>query len=231
MNTMACEEQIRVVVVDDHDLVRSGLVALLAQEQDIVVVGEASNGLEGKNTVAVQLPHIVLMDVKMPVMDGIAATTSIVKECPGVKVIMVTHLANEVYARKFMRSGASGYVPKSCAAQELKHAIREVYAGRQYCSPTIVPAPIQIRTGPGPNSPLRDVSLTPREREVLRLVASGNSNLEISTALQISIRTVEFHRANLIEKIGAKDAISLVRCAIEQHLIQLEPVTDQAPPQ
>lgn len=222
MNPVAGNDRIRVVVVDDHDLVRSGLVALLSQEDDILVVGEAGNGLEGRNVVATHHPHIVLMDAKMPVMDGVTATVMIMKEFPCTKVIMVTHLANDAYVRKFMRSGASGYVPKSCAVQELKHAIREVYAGRQYCSTTVAPMPLEIRTGPGPAKPGNDILLTPRERDVLRLVASGKTNLEIGELLQISVRTVEFHRANLLEKLGAKDAITLVRSAIERHLIQLE---------
>jgi two-component system nitrate/nitrite response regulator NarL len=224
ISVMGSEQQhIRVLVVDDHDLVRAGLIALLGHEQDIVIVGDACNGVEAREKVAVLLPDVVLMDINMPAMDGVDATTRITKDHPGVRVLVVTHLEHEEYVKKIMRSGASGYVLKNCAAEELKQAVRTVHAGGQFFSPWVLKVMMDnTAAGSSAGETVKGVSLTPREREVLQLVASGNSNQEIAASLRISVRTVEFHRANLIEKIGARDAISLVRFALEQKIISLE---------
>ena len=211
---MADCQKIRVVVADDHDLVRKGFIALLEQEEDISVVGEACDGLDARNKTSSLSPDIVLMDAKMPVIDGFVATSWITKEFPSVKVLVVTNLGEE-YAGRFMSSGASGYVPKSRAAQELRHAIREVYRGRQYCSPSSPGEPVARDKEPC----AKGMILTPREQEVLRLLADGHTDQEISTSLGISVRIVEFHEANLIEKTGAKDVAGLARYAAEQHII------------
>ncbi len=217
------KERIRVLVVDDHDLVRAGLIALLGHERDITVVGDASNGVEASEKVNILLPDVVLMDINMPAMDGVDATAKITREHPSVRVLVVTHLEHEEYVKRIMRSGASGYVLKNCAADELKQAVRTVHAGGQFFSPWVVKMMIDgSQAGPASEAVCKGVSLTPREREVLQRVASGHSNIAIATQLGISVRTVEFHRANLIEKIGARDAISLVRFAVEQKIISLE---------
>ena len=213
---MAVSRKIRILVVDDHDLVRRGLIALLEQEEDISVVGEACDGLEARNKTSAFSPDIVLMDAKMPGVDGFAATATITKEFPGVKVLVVTHLGEE-YARRFLSSGASGYVSKSRAAQELRHAIREVYAGRQYCSPSL-PAEVIGR------GDAKAMALTSRELEVLRLIADGQTDRKISTGLGISLQVVQFHKANLMEKTGAKDGAGLVRYAAEQHIVGADSV-------
>lgn len=215
--------RIGVLVVDDHDLVRAGLVALLNHERDISIVGEAKNGAEACDKVRTLAPDVVLMDINMPGLEGIETTALISHECPDVKVLAVTHLDHEEYMRKIMESGARGCISKSCAAEELKQAIRAVYAGSEF---------FFISVGKGsPESPdtispepagKRRIDLTPREMEVIQRVASGRTSEEIAVELGISIRTVEFHRANIKEKTGARDAISLVRFALENRIIFID---------
>jgi len=213
--------KIRILVVDDHDLVRSGLAALLSYDEHFDVVGEASNGLEAMEKVKAVLPDVVLMDIRMPAMDGFDATAQISKEYPGVRVLAVTHLEHDEYVKRVMRLGASGVVLKSCAVDELKQSIRTVHGGGQFLSPLISKIR-ESRTSAVPLDAVRKVTLTPREREVLQLIASGSSNQEAADVLHISVRTVEFYRANLIEKTNARDGPSLVRYALEEKIISID---------
>jgi len=213
-------EKIRVLVVDDHDLVRGGLISLLAQEDDIQVVAEASNGLDALDKVATFKPDVVLMDVRMPFMDGIETTSRIVQNFPHVRVLGVSQLDHEEYARRMLKAGAGGYVLKSRAAEDLKKAIRDVHATGRYSSAPVDADHTAEHAG---ETDVKEVSLTNREREVLRLVASGCSNQKIADTLAVGVKTIEFHMANLIEKIGSRDVDSLVRYAREHHIIGLDP--------
>jgi DNA-binding NarL/FixJ family response regulator len=210
-----------VLVVDDHDLVRAGLAELLNYEEDIRVVGLASNGLDALEKVKSLSPDVVLMDLRMPVMDGFEATTRISRERPGVRVLAVTHLEDVEYIKRIMGLGASGVVLKSSAVDELKQSIRVVHEGKQFLSPLVSRA-LSPEPPSTPQVSPDEVTLTPRECEVLRLIASGNSNQGVADALRISVRTVEFHRANLNEKLGAHDTASLIKCAIQKGLITIE---------
>ncbi len=213
---------IRVLVVDDHDLVRAGLIALLNHEKDICIVGEAKGGPEACEKVRALAPDVVLMDINMPGLEGIEATALVAHEHPAVKVLAVTHLDHEEYMRKIMESGASGCISKSCAAEELKQAIRNVHAGGEFFS---VSAGRELPDAPGSESSMetrRPVDLTPRETQVIQLVVTGSTSEEIAVDLGISARTVEFHRANIKEKTGARDAISLVRWALRNNIITFD---------
>jgi DNA-binding NarL/FixJ family response regulator len=214
------DTRISVLVIDAHDLVRAGLVALLGHERDITVVGDVRTDVEGFRKMRELAPAVVLMDVNMPAMDGIDTITHLVREFPKARVLVVTHLDQDEYLRRIMIAGARGVVSKSCPADELRQAVRKIHAGellfpKQYTH--IQPAP-----GPDVDPIARRAALTPRELEVFRLVAGGCTNQEIATRLCISVRTVEFHRSNIIEKVGARDAISLVRFAVEHKIITID---------
>ena len=216
-------KKIRVLVVDDHDMVRSGLIALLDHDDEITVVGEASNGLEAISKVAVLFPDVVLMDIKMQVIDGVEATTTITRDHPGARVLIVTHLEHEAYIKRMMKLGASGYIVKSRAIEDLKRGIRMVHDGGRFISAPyadLLVGPVGDE-GPCPEGN-NEVSLTPREHQVLQLLVSGCSILEIVAELQIDERTVEFYEANLFEKLGVDDRCGLVQFAQKQNLMDTE---------
>lgn len=216
--------KIRILIVDDHPLVRAGIVALLRNEKDILVVGEADNGREAVEKAKALSPHIVLMDIRMPGTDGIDATGRIAALKPPVRVIALTQYDDEEYVRRIMQIGASGYVLKNSVAEELLRAIRAVYKGEQYLTAAVAKMMIDsyVRQATGQVSQKPPATLTQREREILKYVAEGNTNHQIATALSISVRTVEFHRANITEKTGIHDLASLVKYAIQKKIISLD---------
>ena len=214
------QRKIRILVIDDHDLVRAGLIALLNHEKDIRIVGEARTCAEAVEKAKALSPDVALIDINMPAIENIETAAMIGREYPDVKILTVTHLDHEEYMRKIMESGARGCISKSCTAEELKQAIRIVHGDGEYFSFMARKEPIHdapTRTGGKPA-----VDLTRRELEVIRRVASGLTSEEIAAELGISIRTVEFHRANIKEKTGARDAISLVRFALENKIISID---------
>jgi DNA-binding NarL/FixJ family response regulator len=215
---------LRIVVVDDHHIVRAGIVALIGRERDMQVVGEADNGRAGIEKVRALSPHVVLMDITMPLMDGIKATQEISNLKPAPKVLVLTEHEQEEYIKRLMQAGANGYLLKSSLAEDLIRAIRSVQKGESFFAPSVSRVMVEsfIRTSPFEDSRRFSRDLTDREREILRHIAEGETNLQIAKKLFISVRTVEFHRANLIEKTGVRDIAGLIKYAIQKRLISFE---------
>lgn len=215
--------KIRVVVVDDHDLVRAGIAALLKSEKDIQVVGEASSGRIGVEKAKELKPDIVLMDLSMPEMDGIDATVQIAKQLSNTKVIVLTQHDQAEYIHRMIAAGASGYLLKNSLAMDLLNAIRRVAKGERYFPHSVSQAVMDSMFSPlAPPHHTGDTPLTKRETEILERIAVGKTNNQIAESLHISVRTVEFHRANLLAKLGIKDTAGLVKYAIQKKLITLE---------
>jgi DNA-binding NarL/FixJ family response regulator len=215
---MARPRKTRVLVVDDHTIVRQGLRALLEGEPDMRVVGEASDGREAVRKTAALLPEVVVMDVSMPRMNGLEATTRIVKEVPGVRVIALTMHDSEEYVYSLLMAGASGYLPKESAATDLVLAIRAVRQGGTYLHPAIsmkVVGEFLKRPGRTLRSADADV-LSPREREIVQLIAEGSTNKQIAALLGLSVKTIENHRTRIMEKLEIHNVAGLTRYAISR---------------
>jgi DNA-binding NarL/FixJ family response regulator len=212
----------RVLLADDHALVRAGVRSLIEKMSDVKVVGEASNGREALEMVKAKLPNLVLMDIAMAELGGLEALPRITKDFPGVKVIILSAHANEEYVIRALRSGAAGYMLKDAATAELELAIRSVTKDKTYLSPSISRTVIDSyleRVG-GQLSPLEQ--LTPRQREILQLIAEGKNTKEIAYDLAISVKTVESHRLQLMERLNIHDVAGLVRYAIRSGLVSSE---------
>ena len=212
---------IRVLLAEDHTIVRKGLRSLLDGEADIEVVGEAADGREAVGKVQLLLPDVVLMDIAMPALNGLEATRQIRHRFPEVKVLILTMHANEEYIFQILRAGASGYVVKQAAPTELISAIHAACRGESFLSPSISRTVIeeyiqQAKATAGEDSLDK---LTPREREVLQLIAEGHPNREIAEVLHISVKTVETHRANLMNKLDLHSAAELTQYAIRKGVI------------
>ena len=212
----------RVLLADDHALVRAGIRALIEKIPNVEVVGEASTGREALELVKSKLPNLVLMDIAMAELGGLEALPRITKDFPGVKVIILSAHANEEYVIRALRSGAAGYMLKDAATAELELAIRSVTEDKTYLSPSISRTVIDSyleRVG-GPISPLEQ--LTPRQREILQLIAEGKNTKEIASDLDISVKTVESHRLQLMERLNIHDVPGLVRYAVRSGLVSAE---------
>lgn len=216
----AADEAIKVLLVDDHTILRQGIHALLSREPDIDVVGEASDGLEALDQVSRLQPHVVIMDLVMPRMNGLEATRQIRERYPDVRILILSMYDDDEYVREIIQAGASGYVLKRVATEDLVKAIHEVHRGLSFLYPPIAAKLIDyVRSVQGGD----DVeSLTPREREVLKLIAEGTTNQGIANILGVSRKTVESHRANIMRKLEAHDVTDLVKYAIRKRLITLE---------
>jgi len=209
----------RVLLADDHALVRAGIRSLIEKMPDVEVVGEASNGREALELVRSQLPDLVLMDIAMPGLGGLETLPRIIKDFPAVKVVVLSAHANEEYVIRALRSGASGYMLKDAATEELGLVIKSVAQGKTYLSPSISHTVIDsylARVG-GESGPLEQ--LTARQREILQLIAEGNNTKEIAGTLDISIKTVEAHRLQLMARLKIHDVPGLVRYAIRSGLV------------
>ena len=210
--------EIRVVIVDDHAVVRSGLKLLLDAEEDIEVVGEAGNLQEAVFRTRALKPDVVLMDVVMPGASGIEATPEVLKEHPAARVLVLSMQDDPTYVREAFAAGASGYVLKEAADEEVVGAIRDVAGGGRYVHPTLgarlVAADAEERARAEADP------LTEREREVLRLLALGHTNQEIAKSLFLSVRTVETHRAHIMQKLRLSTRAELVYYAMEQGLLE-----------
>jgi DNA-binding NarL/FixJ family response regulator len=212
-----------VLLVEDHTLVRSGIRSLLETEKEIEVVGEAGDGREAVELVRRLKPHVVLMDVAMGDLNGIDATRLISNEHPDVRVLVLSMHSDEQYIFEALKAGAKGYVLKSAAVKELMTGIREVAAGRNYVSPSLASVVMHdyIRRAKGDQVISQVDKLTAREREVLQLIAEGHSSAEVAKSLYISVRTVETHRHNIMEKLGIHSIAGLTRFAIRHRLCSL----------
>jgi two-component system response regulator NreC len=213
--------KIRILIVDDHHLVRAGLAALIANELDMEVVGEAADGHDAIQKTERLSPAVVLMDISMPGMDGIEATQRITETDQAPRVLVLTQYDHEEYVRRVVQSGASGYILKNSVAEDLRRAIRAVARGEQYFAPTVSKLMIDsyVRTATGQGGQKSTIELTPRESQILQLIVDGHTNQQIAKKLHISVRTVEFHRANLTEKIGVRDTAGLVKYAIQKRIV------------
>jgi DNA-binding NarL/FixJ family response regulator len=213
---------IRILLADDHALVRAGIRTLLEKIPSVEVVGEASTGRQALEMVKTKLPNLVLMDIAMAELGGLEALPRITKDFPGVKVIILSAHANEEYVIRALRGGAAGYMLKDAATAELQLAIDSVAQDKTYLSPSISRTVIDSyleRVG-GQLSPLEQ--LTPRQREILQLIAEGKNTKEIASDLDISFKTVESHRLQLMERLNIHDIAGLVRYAIRSGLVSAE---------
>ena len=208
---------IRIVLADDHVTVREGLKLLIEAQPDMQVVAEASDGSIAVEQTRALKPEVVVMDISMPGMNGLVATRALRAQVPGTAVIILTRHGDDAYLQELLRAGAAGYVLKQSPAAELLQAVRAVAAGGQYLDSTLtarVTAGFVGRKSKGVNQP--GAALTERESEVLRLIASGYSNKEIAVQLDLSVKTVEVHKANSMRKLGLSGRIDIVRYAILQ---------------
>ena len=212
-----------ILLADDHDVVRKGLRALLESQPDLKVVGEAVDGLDVVPQVEKLRPHLVILDIKMPGLNGLDVARMIRTRAPDTKIIMLSMFSDEAYVVQALRNGASAYVLKESNASDLLEAVRTVAAGGRYLSPPLSEKSIESYLAKASAAAIDPYeTLSPREREVLQLAAEGHSNPEISTRLGISPRTVETHRANLMKKLGLKGQTDLVKFAVKRGLARDE---------
>jgi two-component system response regulator NreC len=216
--------EIRLILVDDHAVVRSGLRMLLEAQTDMEIVAEAETGAEAVRAVRLNKPDIVLMDIQMPDMNGIEATKEIKRTSPQTAVLALTMHEDDQYFFEMLHAGASGYVPKRAAPDELVSAIRAVARGEVFLYPSLASRLVKdyLKRAEASDQPLLYDDLTPREREVLILIAEGLSNAEIAQELVISIKTVDRHRENTMRKLNLHSRVDLVKYAIRKGLIELE---------
>jgi DNA-binding NarL/FixJ family response regulator len=213
--------KLRVVVADDHEMMREGLKVLVNSYADMEVVGEAANGRAAVSLAQELQPDVMVMDVSMPDLNGLKATEQITHMCPDIRVVALTRHTDHSYLQQLLEAGASGYVLKKSASGELVRAIRSVVAGKTYLDPEmteyVVEAAVGRRAVSGPDP---GKHLSGREREVLRYTAWGHANKEIAARLSISVKTVEVHKAHAMQKTGMKSRIDIVRYALLQGWLQ-----------
>ena len=215
---------IRVVVADDHAILREGIKVLLQAQSDIAVVGEAEDGHQAVQRCQELRPDVVLMDIAMPGLGGYEATLEIRRLMPNIRVLVLTQYDNKEYVLRFLRAGAAGYVVKKAVATELLSAIRAVARGETYLHAAVAGAVVQDYLG-GERPTEEDVydRLSEREKQVLKLIAEGSTNKEIASLLDIAVKTVMAHRTNLMAKIGAHSRTDIFKFALRKGLIVVEP--------
>jgi DNA-binding NarL/FixJ family response regulator len=218
-------KNIRVVIADDHTLVRAGIRALLDSLPETEVVAEAGDGRDALRLIDRLRPDVILMDVAMSGMNGLEATTRISRDFPESRVIILSMHANEEYVIRALRAGAAGYMLKDAAISELELAVKTVAAGQTYLSPAIARHVADYVQRVGGDSPMAPSPpdpyerLTPRQREILQLIAEGATTQDIAQTLKVSVKTVETHRAQLMDRLDLHDVASLVRYAIRVGLV------------
>ncbi len=216
--------RIRVLIADDHAIVREGVRAVLAMSEDIEVVGEAANGQEAIEAARALSPDVILMDIAMPGLGGLEATLEIRKENPDAKILVLTQYEDREYIRRFLKAGVSGYVLKKAAGAELTAAIRAVNRGGLVLDPEVAREAMREQAasaaGAGEADPYE--SLTDREKQVLKLVAEGRSNKEVAELLDISVKTAMSHREHIMQKLDLHSRTELIRFAIQKGVIRIE---------
>jgi two-component system response regulator NreC len=212
----------RILIVDDHAVVRSGLRLILAGQSDFEVVGEAANGSDAVEAAVALRPDVMVLDIAMPGMNGLEAAELIREQVPSVSIVVLTMYDDEAYLRRFLEIGAAGYVLKTAADTRLVEAIRTVRTGAPFIDPSLTPHLMELyrKQTETPVSPAaKGVELSPREVEVLRLVARGHTGQQIADQLGISVSTVETHRGHIADKLSLKGRAQLVEYALSHHLL------------
>lgn len=215
---------VRLVLADDHAMMREGLKSLIGKETDFSVVGEADNGKATVELARKAAAHVVIMDVAMPDLNGIEATRQLLRVNPNIKVVALSGHANREFVREMLKAGASAYVLKSRAYEELVRAIREVMKGKKYLSSDVargvVDEYLEISSSMSGNPAF--VVLTDREREALQLIAEGRSTKEVADSLNVSVKTVETHRRNIMEKLNLRSVAELTKYAIREGITSVD---------
>jgi len=213
--------RIKVLVADDHTILRDGICALLALAEDMEVVGEASNGSEALEMVGKLNPDVVIMDIAMPIMNGLEAMLRLHKEFPRTRVLVLTQYDDREYVLPAIQAGALGFISKVAASSELISGIRSVYRGDSFLSPSVAKFLVQEYQHEGSLEDRYDPyqQLTDREREILKLIAEGYTTRQIAEMLVVSMKTVEGHRSNLMAKLDIHDRIGLVKYALRKGII------------
>jgi DNA-binding NarL/FixJ family response regulator len=214
--------KIRVVIADDHAIVREGVKALLNLADDIEVVGEAADGREAIERAQSLEPDIILMDIAMPGLGGLEATVEIRRQQPRTRILVLSQYEDREYIRRFLKAGVSGYVLKKSAGSELLAAIRAVHRGGLVLDPDIAREAMSDRATEGHREADPYEALTDREKQVLKLVAEGHSNKEVADLLGISVKTAMSHREHIMEKLDLHSRTELIRFALKQGIIRVE---------
>lgn len=216
---------VRILLADDHKIVRDGLRSLLEKQQGMEVVGEAENGRRALQLAQQKKPDVVIMDVSMPDLNGIEATRQMLADQPRLRVIALSMHSDRRLVAGMLQAGASGFLLKDCAFDELARAINAVMSNQPYLSPRIAGTVIQdyVRRMTPSESPTSDALLTTREREVLQLLAEGWSTKKIGSHLHVSVKTVETHRRQMMDKLGLHSIAEITKYAIREGLTSLEP--------
>lgn len=214
---------IRILLADDHQMLRDGLSSILASENDLEVVGEAGDGRTAVSMSRTLVPDVVVMDIAMPDLNGVEATRQIKRENPNVKVVALSMYPDRRYVIGMLEAGASGYVLKASAYDELRRAVRVVSQGKKYLSPDIVGVVVEAHVRSTPTSDTSPYKiLGPREREIVQLLAEGNTSPQIAQQLYISTATVDTHRRNIMKKLGIHTVVELTKYAIREGLTTVD---------
>ncbi len=213
---------IKILIADDHQLFREGLMNLLADSSKIEVIAQAENGKEAIDKARKLNPDIVIMDIGMPVMNGVEATEILKKELPKIKVVAISMHSDKHFIKGMLEAGATGYLSKSCTYNQLIKAINAVYSGKKYLSDKITDVIIHDYLGKKEDIPSNGTKLSERESEILKLFAEGKTSREISELLFISIKTVGTHKQHILEKLELKSITDIVKYALKNGIISLE---------
>jgi DNA-binding NarL/FixJ family response regulator len=213
--------RVRIVLADDHALVRTGLRGIVSGFENMEVVGEASDGHQALQLIATLNPDVALVDVTMPRLNGIELAERVAREHPRTRVVILSMHSDTSFVRAALRAGAAGYLLKNADRSELDQALRAVARGETWVSPGVSKAVVEalaVDPAAGPRE-----LLTPRQREILQLVAEGNSTKEIAHGLQLSVKTVETHRSQMMDRLGIRDVAGLIRYAIREGIVGVDP--------